>query len=65
MELEYRDATGVLTHSIIRTLGQRPRGRELDYIISLRRGGWSRFSRNVRLIIAHHIQCIVFADSAG
>ena len=29
------------------------------------RGGWSRFSRNAHLIIAHHRQCIVFADSAG
>ena len=29
------------------------------------RGGWSRFSRNAHLIIVHHMQCIVFADSAG
>ena len=29
------------------------------------RRGWSRFSRNVHFIIAHHRQCIVFADSAG
>ena len=29
------------------------------------KGGWSRFSRNVHFIIVHHMQCIVFADSAG
>ena len=26
---------------------------------------WSQFLWNVHLIIAHHVQCIVFADSAG
>ena len=29
------------------------------------RGDWSRFLWNAHLIITHHMQCMVFADSAG
>ena len=35
------------------------------FTLFFNKGGWSRFSRNAHLIIAHHMQCIVFADSAG
>ena len=39
--------------------------RKGDREFSRTRGGWSRFSRNVHLIFAHHMQCIVSADSVG
>ena len=29
------------------------------------RGGWSRFSRNVIIVNAHHMPSMFFADSAG
>ena len=32
---------------------------------SVVRGGWSRFSRNLIIINAHHMSSTVFADSAG
>ena len=38
---------------------------KLSVTMAIIRGGWSRFLWNAHLIIAHCIQCIVFADSAG